>query len=342
MRRVELDTLRRMPSPSRPRLAWIDLLRGVAVVGMIETHVMNTLLSAEFDGAAWRHELAFYNGLLAPAFLWIAGFVQGLAIRKAQREGRPVFTTVRLRRLGFVALLGYLLHVPWDRWLAGDFGAESWRIALQADILQCMAVSLTLLLFAGMARGRWFDAVTVILAAGFVFVAPAAQHWHTGVIGIDAFLNHHSGSLFPLFPWVAFCATGCLMSRWEVSWKTLVPASLVFIALGMAFVPAAYSYVHPSFFSERLGWLGLLITLVWLVGQKFTPAWLQLAGRESLFIYVAHLLLLHSIPFHGTTLNLWIGRTLPLWATACVFLAVLGVCLGLGWANERRKQRATR
>lgn len=331
-----------MFTPSRPRLTWIDLLRGVAVVGMIETHVMNTVLSAEFDGAEWRHQLSFYNGLLAPAFLWIAGFVQGLSIRKAQREGRPVVTATRLRRLGFIALLGYLLHVPWDRWLAGDFGAESWRIALQSDILQCMAVSLTLLLLAGMARVRGFDAITGLLAAGFVFLAPASQHWHTGVVGIDAFLNHNGGSLFPLFPWVAFCATGCLMSRWEVSWKTLVPASLVFIALGMFFVPETYSYVHPSFFAERLGWLGLLITVVWLAGQKFAPAWLQLAGRESLFIYVAHLLLLHSIPWHGTTLNLWIGRTLPLWATACVFLGVLGVCLVLGWTNELRKQRIAR
>lgn len=329
-----------MSSPARPRLAWIDLLRGVAVVGMIETHVMNTLLSAGFDGAAWRHQLSFYNGLLAPAFLWIAGFVQGLAIRKARREGRPVVSLARLRRLGFVAMLGYLLHVPWNPWLAGDFSPESWRIALQADILQCMAVSLALLLFAGLARDRSFDGITALLAAGFVFLAPAAQHWHTGVTGIDAFLNHDNGSLFPLFPWFSFCATGSLMSRWEVSWKTLLPGSLVLIVVGMNFAPTAYSYVHPSFFAERLGWLGLLITLVWLVGQKVAPGWLQLAGRESLFIYVAHLLLLHSIPFHGTTLNLWIGRTLSWWATACVFLAVLGVCLGLAWVNERRKRRS--
>ncbi len=338
--RAKLDTLHDMPLPTRPRLTWIDLLRGVAVIGMIETHVMNTVLSAEFDGAEWRHQLSFYNGLLAPAFLWIAGFVQGLSIRKAQGEGRPVATMARLRRLGFVGLLGYVLHVPWDRWLAGDFGVESWRIALQADILQSMAVSLTLLLLAGTARGGWLDVITGLLAAGFVFAAPAAQHWHTGVVGIDAFLNHNNGSLFPLFPWVAFCAAGCLMSRWEVSWKTLVPTSLIFITLGMFLVPETYSYVHPSFFAERLGWLGLLITAVWLAGQKFAPAWLQLAGRESLFIYVMHLLLLHSIPFRGTTLNLWIGHTLTPIVTVLVFFAVLGICLALAWANERRKQRA--
>jgi uncharacterized membrane protein len=41
-----MDTFAGMPPPARPRLAWIDLLRGVALVGMIETHVMNTFLHA--------------------------------------------------------------------------------------------------------------------------------------------------------------------------------------------------------------------------------------------------------------------------------------------------------
>lgn len=329
-----------MPSILRPRLTWIDLLRGVAVVGMIETHVMNTFLHAKFDEASWRHDLGFYNGLLAPAFLWIAGFVQGLAIRKAQREGRPVVTASRLRRLGLVLLIGYLLHVPWHLWGAGDFSPETWRIALQVDILPCMAVTLAMLLFVGLARGVWFDVVTVLLVLFFVLLAPAAQHWQTGWIFTDAFLNHRTGSLFPLFPWVAFCAMGSLASRWEVHARTLLPAALAFIALGMVFAPATYSYVHPAFFAERLGWLGLLILLVWLVGQRFAPAWLQLAGRESLLMYVAHLLLLYSIPWQGVTLNQWIGRTLSLPATAVAFLLVFGVCLGLAWSNEKRKLRA--
>lgn len=335
-----MDTLAGMPPPARPRLVWIDLLRGVAVIGMVETHVMNVFLDSSYDGSGWRHELGFYNGLLAPAFLWIAGFVQGLSIRKAQREGRPVVTGARLRRLAFVALLGYMLHVPWGVWGAGDFGAESWRIALQVDILPCMAVTLAMLLCAGMARGVWFDLITALLAAFFVFAAPAAQEWRTGVIFVDSFVTYSgTKSLFPLFPWVAFCALGSLASRWEMTWRTLLPASLVFIALGVGLAPDGYSYVHPAFFAERLGWLGLLILAVWSFSQQFAPGWLQLAGRESLFIYVAHLLLLYSVPWKGTTLNLWIGRTLSIPATAVAFLIVLGICLGLAWMNEKRKQR---
>ncbi len=332
------DTLAGMSRPARPRVVWIDLLRGVAVVGMIQTHVMNALLDSRFDTAGWRHQLSFFDGLLAPAFLWIAGYMQGMAVRRAQREGRPVVTSARLRRLGFVALVGYLLHVPWHLWGKGDFGAESWRMALQVDILPCMALTLAMVLFAGLAPRIWFDAITVALSAFFVFAAPAAQDWHTGWVGLDAYLNHKTGSLFPLFPWVAFCAMGSLASRWEISWKTLLPAAVVFILLASVLPSAGYFYVSPSFFAERLGWLGLLILAVWLFSQRFAPAWLQLAGRESLFVYVFHLLLLYSVPWRGTTLSLWIGHTLSLPATGLAFLIVLVICLAGAWLNERRKR----
>ena len=328
-----------MPPPSS-RLTWIDLLRGVAVVGMLETHVMNVFLDSAYDHAGWRHQLSFYNGLLAPAFLWIAGYIQGLSIRKAQSAGKPVITSARLRRLGLVALIGYFLHVPWHLWGAGTFSPESWRIAMQADILQCMAVSLTLLLLAGKAGSRWFDLVTLVLVGFFVFAAPAAQYWHTGLPFLDPFINHDLGSLFPLFPWVGFCAAGSLASRWEISWRTVLPVALGLIALATIFKPTGYSYVHPSFFVERLGWLGLLITLIWVVSQRFAPAWLQLAGRESLCIYVSHLLLLYSFPYQGTTLNLAVGPTLSIPMTVGIFLLILLLCLGIAWLNEKRKLHA--
>ncbi len=72
-----------MSSASAPRLIWIDLLRGLAVIGMIETHVINAVLDARFDGSRWLHELMSFDGLIAPMFLWIAGYAQGLAIQKA-------------------------------------------------------------------------------------------------------------------------------------------------------------------------------------------------------------------------------------------------------------------
>ena len=208
---------------STQRLAWIDLLRGLAVVGMIETHVINSFLDARFDAARWLHELRYYDGVIAPLFLWIAGCVQGFAIQKAHRANKPVFSWLRLRRLLVIAGLAYFLHVPWDHWLKGDFGAESWRIFLQADILQCMAVSLSALMFLGCLPKRAFIIAVAAAMAFTVFAAPRAVHWQTGSLFVYAFLNRDTGSLFPLFPWFGFCAAGCNSpggSRCSSMWRT--------------------------------------------------------------------------------------------------------------------------
>lgn len=106
------------------RLAWIDLLRGLAVVGMIETHVVNVFLSSGYDTAGWRSQLSFFNGLVAPAFLWIAGYIQGRSVRRSHELGRPVATAARWRRLGFVVALSFLLHIPG---IFGGWGTLAWR-----------------------------------------------------------------------------------------------------------------------------------------------------------------------------------------------------------------------
>ncbi|CAN5891816.1 hypothetical protein BH11VER1_BH11VER1_00940 [soil metagenome] len=327
--------------PLKQRLVWIDILRGVAVVGMIQTHVWNALLHPSYEASGWWREWNFLSGLLAPAFLWIAGYIQGRSIRKAHLENRPVVTTSRLQRLSSIFLIAYTLHVPWNFWLAGDFSRESWRIFLQADILQCMSVSLILLLLMGNLRTKWFDLSALTIVALVVFAAPAAQDWQTGFLVVDAFLNHNAGSLFPLLPWFGFCAVGCLASRWEVSCKAYLPCALALVAVGLWLTP--HGYVQPSFFFKRLGWLGLLVTSISLISPVFAPRWLQLAGRESLLIYIVHLLLIFAMPIiHGVPMDRAIGRTQSLWNSELIFMAVLSVSLALAWLNDWRKKRQSR
>src|SRR6185436_1734934 len=69
------------PASRRERVAWLDLFRGAAVLVMIETHVVNTFLAAALRENGWFALLNYVNGLVAPSFLFIAGFVQGLERR---------------------------------------------------------------------------------------------------------------------------------------------------------------------------------------------------------------------------------------------------------------------
>ena len=103
-------------SPSR--YEWIDLLRGIAVLGMIWTHAANTFLDRSLQWAQTFQNMTYYHGLVAPLFFWVAGYMRGLSAAKPGPR-KPILPTVK--RFLCILGLGYLLHVPWDPLLKGDF-----------------------------------------------------------------------------------------------------------------------------------------------------------------------------------------------------------------------------
>ncbi len=326
----------------RPRLGWIDLLRGIAVVGMLETHVLNTFLIPE-AWPSWSSRIYFLNGLLSAAFLWIAGFIQGLAIRRAHAAHTPVFTRTRLRRLAQIFLMGYLLHVPTDYWMRRDFGVESWRVFFQVDILQCMTVSLLCLMGMGaLPKKGLFDPAVAVLLVLCVAFAPYASLMQVPFLPIDAFVSAKQGSLFPLFPWFAFCAAGCLAGRWPIREGAYLVIGILLAALGYWGAPSIFSKDSPAFFAERLGWLLIVVSVVHALGRRWHPQWLMLAGKESLLIYIAHLILIYWLPlFGGATLTMKWGLQLNWLECAQVFVILLVVCLVLAWFNQRRKKKGS-
>ena len=61
-------------SEDKKRFYFIDQFRGWAVVFMVETHVVNAFLHYGLRSSLAYKALDFFNGLIAPAFLFIAGF----------------------------------------------------------------------------------------------------------------------------------------------------------------------------------------------------------------------------------------------------------------------------
>ncbi len=325
------------------RLTWIDLLRGLAVVGMIATHVVNAILDSAYDVTPWLKEFRYFAGIVAPTFLWIAGYVQGLAVIKAQQTGRAIFSWSRVQRLLIILLIAYLLHVPWGYWLAGDFGPESWRLFLQSDILHCLVISLLVLMLAGQWAGRGFIGVIFALFLANIIIGPFALNWKTGWVFIDAFLNKETGSLFPLFPWFAFCAAGCLASHSHQRDSRVTDALLgvALIIAGYVLKPESYTSATPIFFFERLGWVCLGVVTVQTISPYWSPRWLQLAGRESLLMYVSHLVFIYALPIGSQPLDKLLGHTQSITVCVAIFLVILATCIALAWLNEWKKRRVT-
>lgn len=321
-----------MSLPSK-RLLWLDLFRGLAVLGMVWTHAANTFLEAGLQKTAWFHELSYYHGLIAPAFFWIAGYVRAHVTTAAPKPALPA-----LKRLLVVLLIAYLMYVPWS----DLFHAQAWRAACTVNVLHCLAITGMLMLLAERA-GRWRHAVVAMLLVVFVGLQKSAESWNTGVLFIDQYFNRNQGSLFALFPWVGFGLAGFL-TRGLWNGKADGKVGLVFILGALLAYAQPYSPWpggSPEFFLERLGWVMMAAVLAACVADRLSTAtgWLRLAGRESLLLYVVHLLLIHAVPIPRLPLQHLIGMTQPLWVVFLIFVALFVVSLALGWVNERRKMR---
>lgn len=323
------------------RLAWLDAWRGLAVLWMIETHCFNAFRDADWVESAWFPWINYANGLVAPSFLFIAGFVQGHAMRRVWERGEWVrINRSRVTRLAVIFALGYALRLPLVAWLGGT---ESFVLVLvrwlcTVDILSCLAVSLGLLLVMGRIcqGGRKFDFLAIIFAIGCVALAPVAGSWTQGNQLSSLALtwaNRSYGALFPLLPWFGFAALGAVCSRWRghaggfavgavaawlASW--LIPGNL-----------GDSSLVQPEFFLERLGWVLLLGAGFAICRTLFEGKLLLFVGRNSLVLYVAHLQIIYSV-----LMNMGWFREIS--ATSAVWISLpltFAGSLGVAWLLSR-------
>ncbi|MDB6117746.1 MAG: acyltransferase family protein [Verrucomicrobiaceae bacterium] len=337
----------------RKRHEWIDLLRGIAVVGMVWTHVANTFLDGRLQGTQVFQDLTFYHGLVSPLFFWVAGYVRGMSAAKPGPR-RPPWST--MKRLLLILAAGYVLHIPWEPLLKGDFSPWVIKVMCQCDVLQSLAVSCLLLLAVGWRPWQLRSKLLVVLGMG-VAVLLCTQYLppiNTGFLPLDAFLSPVNGSLFPLLPWMAFACAGFLVgATGTLSWRLFMVSALA--AFALPHVPK-----HPdviSFFFERLGWV-IMIAVAVMKGalalrQRYLalPEGLLLAGRTSLCVYITHLILIYWLPIwewarvnsvavsgtaQGPALSSTAEMTCSWVMTLGIFAAVTTVSLGVARMKEWR------
>ena len=136
---------------TKSRLDFVDLMRGIAMLVMIEVHVVNSLMDVGLRNTSWFGYINFINGLVAPSFIFISGFAFVLASQKKLPEFRkfryPFWK--QLGRIGLIWFTGYMLHIPYFslhkcRNLATE---RHWLKFMSVDVLQCIALGLFVIFF---------------------------------------------------------------------------------------------------------------------------------------------------------------------------------------------------
>jgi uncharacterized membrane protein len=317
------------PRPAR-RLSYIDWMRGLAILIMIEAHVLDawTLTADRQTRAfAWSVILA---GFAAPMFLFLAGVSVSLAASAGERKiGSAATAAARVRRRGWEVLgLAYLFR--FQAYLLNPKAMIAG--VLKVDILNIMGPSIVA------ASAIWQAARTHRRRIAAFAVATLAVTLTTPLVRtsrlIDAlpslaqwYLRATPGrNNFQVFPWAGFVFAGALVgvlleqARQAGSERRLHawmgPA-------GFAFAGACYAGSHlpsiyadsffwtssPMFFLLRVGLISGALSLVYFYERRprLLGRWwcwaspMAVFGQSSLFVYWVHVELAYGVfsgPLH--------------------------------------------
>ncbi|MEM8609216.1 MAG: acyltransferase family protein [Myxococcota bacterium] len=363
-------------SDSKALARWraLDLFRLIAVVLMVQGHVFTELLDPAVRAEPWYVHHRSLHGLTAPIFFFSSGLAFGVATIRHWREHIEWGPAVRRRfeRYGWLLFIGYGLNLPKLslRRVLSDATGENARAFLRVDALENIAVSLSILqLLVWLTKvPRRFTWGAFVLATAFVFAAPLAadtdaEGWLP--LGFAAYVNSQTGSFFPLFPWTGFIFLGAVaaylsttvdgaLRRGRAAGFALTGLGCWLLAQGYeragAAVPVAPDdwQSSPTVFLTRLGLVMMAFAVLCAYESFFrertnaprseSPDLVQRLSRETLVIYVVHLVLLYWWPEDVGLSERWapgLGVVGALLVAAVVF--VVSCAAALSWAQVRRR-----
>ncbi|MCX6150682.1 MAG: heparan-alpha-glucosaminide N-acetyltransferase domain-containing protein [Ignavibacteriales bacterium] len=346
----------------KKRLLFIDLLRGWALLVMIEVHVFNAMLQPTIRASGWWSILNFINGLVAPSFLFISGFAFMIASQRKLNDFKK-FKFDFWRQIGRIFLIwgvGYSLHIPFLslQKIKAEATPELMRQFYAVDVLQCIVFGLLMMFLLRLIikKEKIYNIIISSLAFVFAGVAPFVDkidftQWMP--LPIADYFNSVHGSLFPLFPWLGFMLAGGVMSsiymkvknenREEKFLKKYLWGGVAATVIGIVVLtidPIPNLKPHPSFFLERLG-----IVVLLLIGLRYYEKWRNThksfvldVGRESLLVYWLHLQVIYRKIWNGRSLEEIINNHLNVLEafSATILLAILMIVTAIIWGKFKK------
>jgi len=332
---------------SAARRTYLDCLRGVAVLIMIEAHVIDSWTRlADRQSPAFGRSLIL-GGFGAPLFLFLAGVAVALsASSKARRTGDDHQAAVAVEKRG-LEIFGLAFLFRLQAFVISH--APAWTL-FKIDILNIMgpAIVATAWLW-GAARSRRGRLVAFAASTALIsFATPAVRSipWLSVLPDVLEGYVRPIPQLtnFAVFPWAAFVPAGAFVGvlidharEPHIERRLMVALGLGGVALALggywaSFYPSPlpnsrFWTTSPSFFFLRLGLLvaSIAVAYAWerrpTAGRRWSP--LQLLGRSSLFIYWIHVEMVYGIvstPLHGGLRLRWA------WTALVAFWAFMVLC----------------
>ncbi|MGB5983608.1 MAG: heparan-alpha-glucosaminide N-acetyltransferase domain-containing protein [Nonlabens sp.] len=339
-----------MESTQPQRLYFIDALRALAILLMLEGHFIDTLLDPIYhDSGTIYNVWKYLRGMTAPVFFTISGFIfTYLLLKAAGGTYEKQRLKKGLKRGLLLIFIGYLLRTPFLSWLFGDFDSRFFRV----DVLQCIGLSLILIIFIFyLCRGRKILFLTLSLLVWIILFLSEPLYRELTLdripLIISNYLTKAHGSVFTIVPWFGYVTFGASLSsifnlfenkryfKWSCICVMLFLGIYLFRYSSFLFDEiflytswevfksvAWYNYLFP-----RLADVLLLFAVFFALNQYLNIRIISKLGQKTLSIYVIHFIILYG-SFTGLGLRQLIGKSLDPYQAgfgAILFTAVVSV-----------------
>lgn len=306
----------------KKRLLFIDILRGLAVFAMIETHVVNSIMRIEFRNGELFNTINIMNGFVSVAFLFLSGATFTISISKKLKLYKKLDKSlwIYLRKLSVILLIAYGLHLPvFSLSGLGDLSREQMLFFFNCDVLQNIVYTSLIALVVALLTPNYKHLKYIYSVLAFAFIVFSPLVWQLNAtehipIFFGAIVSGPEVSGFGLFPWSGYFLAGAAFTQFFFEQENKVKLSILALPLCAIVVILSFATSEDliTYFAWDNWWNGFpthtLFRLASMIGffciayliEQILPKslnlkYLTLSGKESLMIYIGHLLFLYGI-----------------------------------------------
>jgi uncharacterized membrane protein len=334
-----------MMKPASQRLLYLDWVRGLAAIVMLQGHVFQSFLRNDLREAGPYVMSQFAGGMPPAVFLFLLGVT--FAFLMDSQEKKRIAAGARwgsaIKRSGYLFAAAFAFRL--QLWLF-SIDKSPWTDLFRVDILNCMG--LALLVLSVMSVFRTVERVRLCAILGVAIAAAAPLISSLDWSGVPELIRNYvipDRNFFGFFPWAAFVAFG--MSAGSIlrilKSEEVAPAMQWFGWGGLALAFSAYtiSNMSPSIYSNSDFWLNspalifiklgavlILIAFAWVWNLRLAASgwsWVRQFGLTSLLVYWVHVELIYGRWLGAAKEQLTTGETV--FATVLTILLMLGLSL---------------
>lgn len=344
------------PAPKKKsgnRLAFLDWTRGSVALVMLQGHVTHSFMRDDLRSESPYVLSQFVGGMTPAVFLFLTGVTLGFLMDSRVKAGMSAGLRVleAFKRAGF--LLALALAFRLQMW-AFSMGKSPWTDIFKVDILNCMALAITVL--APLAVFETRDRIRMGAVCGLFIAGASPVISAIGLGWLPEFLRNYfvpNHNYFAFFPWAAYVAFGLSagsilrLAKEEdylkvMQWSAIFGVVLVTSARYFANLP--YSpYANSDFWLNspalvliKLGVIYMLMSFAYIWTRFVNPdrwSFVRQLGTTSLLVYWVHTELVYGSWFWYWKNSLTAPQSFAVAFGVIALMIILSV-LRTGWKDR--------